>query len=304
MIAKDVRVQTPDSGTICMLIMRPRNASGARLPTLLQFTIYADPIQNAVEARQSAAHGYAGVVGLTRGKGCSPDPPSVYQHDGQDAAAPIDWITKQPWSDGRVGMYGGSYSGFTPWAAAKYMPKGLEAIMVGAPVGPGIDVPMEGHVEWNFIYPWPFHTTDVKGLDDATYNDNARWNRLFREWYVSGRAYRDLDKIDGKPNPVFDEWISHPAYDAYWQSMIPYRREFARVNVPVLMTAGYFYGGTRHVGPFLRDGGLRFTLDVTRFGAQSSDRSWWRGEPGNRPLAKQLQVASVRPLRTSWDRQR
>src|SRR5258707_8981981 len=82
------------------------------------------------------------------------------------------------------------------------MPKGLKAIMVGAPVAPGIDVPMEGNVFWNFVYPWPFYTTNVKGLDDAAYSDGAaRWKRLDHDWYVSGRPYRDLDKIDGTPIP-------------------------------------------------------------------------------------------------------
>jgi uncharacterized protein len=66
---------------------------------------------------------------------------------------------------------------------------------------------------------------------------------LNREWYVSGRSYGDLDKIDGTPNPIFDRWIAHPTYDAYWKGMIPYGPEFARVDIPVLQTAGYFFGG-------------------------------------------------------------
>jgi hypothetical protein len=66
---------------------------------------------------------------------------------------------------------------------------------------------------------------------------------LNQKWYTSGRAYRDLDKIDGTPNPIFDKWISHPTYDSYWQSMIPYKSDFARINIPVLQTAGYYYGG-------------------------------------------------------------
>jgi putative CocE/NonD family hydrolase len=123
------------------------------------------------------------------------------------------------------------------------MPKALKTIVVGAPVAPGVDVPMEGNVFWNFIYSWPFYTTDTKFLDDATYNDNARWNKLNHDWYASGRAYRDMDKIEGTPNPIFDEWISHPSYDAYWQAMIPSREEFARIRIPVLQTAGYFGGG-------------------------------------------------------------
>jgi predicted acyl esterase len=115
--------------------------------------------------------------------------------------------------------------------------------MVGAPVAPGLDVPMEGNIVWNFIYPWPFYTTDNKWLDDNTYNDRDRWNRLYNRWYARGSAYRELDKIDGKPNPVWREWLAHPSYDRYWQAMIPYKGEFARIKIPVLQTAGYYFGG-------------------------------------------------------------
>ena len=99
-------------------------------------------------------------MGLTRGKGCSPDKPVPYEHDGSDAAAMIDWISRQTWSDGRVGMYGGSYEGFTQWAAAKHMPKALKALMPSVTVAPGIDVPMEGNVFQTFVYYWPFYTDD------------------------------------------------------------------------------------------------------------------------------------------------
>jgi putative CocE/NonD family hydrolase len=240
-IEMNVPVRTPDGATICTMIVRPR--SGPRLPTMLNFTIYADTVAKLIEARRAAASGYIGVVGFTRGKLCSPDTPVPYVHDGADAAALIDWIARQPWSDGRVGMYGGSYEGFTQWAAAKHLPPALKTIVPLVAVGPGLDVPMEGNVAMNFLYPWPFYTLNTKTLDDATYNDFPRWNRLNREWYVSGRAYRDLDKIDGTPNPVFDEWIAHPTYDAYWQQMIPYGPEFATLKIPVLSTAGYFFGG-------------------------------------------------------------
>jgi putative CocE/NonD family hydrolase len=239
---KGIAVKTPDGATLCALTMRPR-ATSSRLPTLLKFTIYVEPNYDLADARLSAAHGYAAVVGYVRGKVCSPDKRVAYEHDGSDAAALIDWIAAQPWSDGRVGMYSGSYNGFTQFAAAKYMPKALKAIMAGAAAAPGIDVPMEGNVFWNFIYPWPFYTLNGKTNDEATYNDYKRWQRIDHEFYASGRAYRDLDKIDGTPNPTFDQWISHPSYDAFWQSMIPYGKEFARVNIPVLQTAGYYYGG-------------------------------------------------------------
>ncbi|MFL5385781.1 MAG: CocE/NonD family hydrolase [Longimicrobiaceae bacterium] len=239
---RNVRVRTPDGATVCALVMRPRGGAH-RLPALLTFTIYVDSAANTADARRAAANGYVGAVGYTRGKACSPDVPVPYRHDGADAAALIDWIAAQPWSDGRVGMYGGSYSGFTAWAAAKHAPRALRAIMVGAAAAPGIDVPMEGNIVWSFPYPWTFYTTNNKTLDGATYFDNARWGRMSREWYVSGRAYRELPAIDGTPNPLFLEWLAHPTLDAYWRSMGPDGPDFARIDVPVLQTAGYYFGG-------------------------------------------------------------
>lgn len=242
LIEKHVPVRTPDGATVCAYVVRPR-AAGEPLPTLLQFTIYADSVAAVRDALLSAAHGYAGVTGYMRGKACSSDSPVPYVHDGADAAALIDWIARQPWSDGRVGMYGGSYSGFTAWAAAGRRPRALKGIMVGAPVAPGIDVPMEGNIFVNFVYPWTFYTTNGRWLDNATYNDNARWQRLDRAWYTSGRAYRELERIDGTPNPVFAEWLAHPSVDAYWRALVPHGGEFASIDIPVLQTAGYFFGG-------------------------------------------------------------
>ncbi len=238
----NVRVPTPDGATVCAMVVRQR-AVTRRLPTLLNFTIYADSESNMSDARRAASNGYVGVVGLTRGKRCSPDTPVPYEYDGIDASALIDWIANQPWSDARVGMFGGSYEGFTQWAAAKHLPKALKTIIPAVAVGPGIDVPMDGNLFLNFVYPWPFYTLDNKELDDTTYFTFDRWSKLNRTWYTSGRAYRDLDKIDGKPNPIFDRWIDHPTYDAYWQQMIPYKEDFARINIPVLQTAGYYFGG-------------------------------------------------------------
>jgi predicted acyl esterase len=92
----------------------------------------------------------------------------------------IDWIAAQPWSDGRVGMYGGSYNGFAQWAALKHRPRALKAIATSATAAPGIDTPMEGGIFLNFMYPWPFYAASNRSLDDARYNDRARWAGLDR----------------------------------------------------------------------------------------------------------------------------
>jgi putative CocE/NonD family hydrolase len=215
----------------------------AKSPTILRFTIYNDSASDMREARRTASNGYASVTGYVRGKACGPGKAEPYVHDAEDAGHLIDWIARQSWSDGRVGMYSGSYEGFTQWAATKHMPKALKTIMTGAPVGPGIDVPMEGNIVWNFIYGWPFYAAYTKGLDTATYNDFRRFRKAQRDWYVGGSAYLDLPKIDGAPNPVWTDWVNHNAVDAYWRAMLPEGDEWARIDIPVLQTAGYYYGG-------------------------------------------------------------
>ena len=241
LIQRDVAVRTPEGATVCALIVRQR-AAPAKLPALLNFTIYANPATMLNEARRSASNGYAGVTGLSRGKGCSPDTPVPYEHDGADAAALIDWIAAQDWSDGRVGMFGGSYEGFTQWAAAKHRPKALKAMMPSVTGAPGIDVPMEGNIFFGFQHYWPFYVANNKTLDPAPYEDNARWRRMFREWYVDGGAYRERDTLDGTRNVLYRRWLDHPGYDKYWQGMIPYREEYGAIDIPVLTTTGYFDG--------------------------------------------------------------
>ena len=239
-IDRDAMVRTADGAHLAVLLVRP--AAAPPLPALLQFTIYANDDWAWGDAKKMAAHGYAGVVAYARGKGRSPDAIVPWEHDGADSAAVIDWIAAQPWNDGRVGMFGGSHSGYVQWAASKHRPKALKAIASSATLAPGIDVPMEGGTFFNFMYPWPFYAASNRALDDARYGDAARWAALNRNWYASGRAYRDLPAIDGSANPVFANWLQHPDYDGYWQAMIPQGADFAGIDIPVLATTGYFDG--------------------------------------------------------------
>jgi len=240
-IEPDIIVKTPDGAHICTLVARPR--VGAKLlPTLLQFTIYADRIPNLSDVRRTASNGFVGVTALTRGMGCSPDKAVPYLYDGSDGSAVIDWISRQPWSDGRVGMFGGSYNSFAQWAIAKHGPPALKALMPSVPNAPGIDTPMEANVFQSFSYEWPFYVLSSKWLDASSEGDPTHWTDLQNKWYVSGTSYRSIDKIDGRPNPIWDRWLDHPSYDAYWQQFIPYKEDFARIHLPALFTDGYLSG--------------------------------------------------------------
>jgi uncharacterized protein len=107
-IDEDVMVALPKGGSVCALVIRPKGS--VKMPALLQYTIYNDTVTLLRDARQSASNGYVGVIGLVRGKGCSSGAIVPYEHDGADAATLVEWIAAQGWSDGKVGMFGGSYS--------------------------------------------------------------------------------------------------------------------------------------------------------------------------------------------------
>jgi putative CocE/NonD family hydrolase len=165
-----------------------------------------------------------------------------YQRDGDDARAVIDWIAKQAWSDGRVGMYGDGYAGFAAWAAANRLPPALKAIATSGPSAPGIDIPMGGNIFQNSGYRWSSYVTNTTASDESGYYDDALWHALDQKWYSSGARYRDIGRLHGKPNPIFIRWLNHPSYDRYWQQMIPYQEQFARINIPVLTITGYYAG--------------------------------------------------------------
>lgn len=229
--AGDTVIRGAHGADIHIRVLRSR-AGASKRPALLEFGL--DP--DLDDARACAAHGYAGVLAYTRAHGRTSGVPP-FLHEGEDVRAVIRWIAKQPWSDGRVGLYGEGYSGYAAWAAAKQAPPQLKAIATADAMAPGIDFPAEGRVFRNSAFAWALA---AQSPDGASGKDAAQWRALDREWYLSRRAYRDYTRMSGVRNPVFDEWLAHPSYDRYWQKMIPFGRQFARIGIPVLSIGGYY----------------------------------------------------------------
>ena len=111
--ADDVLIKTRDGATLSATLVLPTPRPEGRIPTIMEFDILANPEAHQKLAEELAARGYAGLVADARGKRLSPDKIVPYEHEAQDTHAVLDWIVKQPWSDGKVGMIGSSYTGFT-----------------------------------------------------------------------------------------------------------------------------------------------------------------------------------------------
>jgi hypothetical protein len=250
-IQDNVLIKTKDGATLSAIVVRKKGVPAPQ-PTAFVFTIYADIAGDVGRSKYAAARGYAGVTAYTRGKASSPDEVVPYEYDGRNAASVIDWIISQPWSDGKVGMYGGSYNGFTCWAAAKALHPALKTIVPYVANNPGDGLPMENNIFLFVNYAWAFYVTDNKSLDDKIYSDRDRWNSLNGKWYASGKSYRQIDSIDGTPNIWYQRWLRHPNYDKYWQDMVPYKDEFAKINIPVLTITGYYDDGQQSALYYLK----------------------------------------------------
>lgn len=242
-ITPEVLIETPEGIELAATIVKQKKISKTKLPAALQFTIYADQANHITTGLNAAAHGYVGIVANTRGKRSSSNEIIPWEHEGKDATQIIDWISKQPWSDGRVVMYGGSYNGYTQWAATKYMHPALKAIAPYTAANLITGLPYENNILLTGNYEWAFHVTNNRTMDRSVYADRQKSNKLISDFFISGRPAIDIDKIDGKPNPWFQKWLKHPDFDSYYQAMVPVKEEYAHINIPVLTITGYFDGG-------------------------------------------------------------
>jgi uncharacterized protein len=232
----DAQIKMRDGAMLSAVVVRPR-LSSKRLTTLLELTLQGD----VRSARGSAAHGYVGVSASVRRARGEPGRIVPFDGEGDDARAVIEWASRQPWSDGRVGLYGDRYGGYVAWAAAKRLPAAVKAIATSDASAPAVDVPMAGSIFRNSAYRWVYELGTPP--EERAINDDAGWRALDEDWYKHGRRYREYPKLPGKPSALFRSWLNHPSYDRTWQKLLPFGEEFARIDIPVLSMTGYFADG-------------------------------------------------------------
>jgi len=231
-IQDSVLIPTKSGISISAIIVR-KKTNTQPLPTILFYTTYYQGAGDAILGKRSADRDYVGVVAYARGIRANLKDYAPYEHEGTDIYDIIDWISKQTWCNGKVGMYGGSYTGFSQWAATKKMHPALKTIVPQVAVMPGFDMPMENNVPTGNILSW---------ANDNIYNFQPIRRSLVFEWFENGSSFRSLDSLAGQPNPIFQNFLQHTSYDDYWKSLVPTPKEFANINIPILSTSGYYDG--------------------------------------------------------------
>jgi uncharacterized protein len=252
-IQDSVMITTRDGATISAMVVRKKGDTNPK-PVILQYTIYVrDKGRDIRTIKESADNGYVGAIAYTRGKRFSTNEILPYEYDANDVYDVIDWISKQKWCNGSVGMFGGSYNGFTQWAACKKLHPALKTIVPYVAGRPGMGLPVENNIFVNPNYEWAFYVGNNKYLDTLAGNDRQRFRKMQNQWWQTGVAYNKLDSIDGTPNRLFQRWISHPSFDNYWQQMAPYKKDFSQIKIPVLAFEGYYNDGQNSGLYYLRE---------------------------------------------------
>lgn len=231
-IQDSVQIPTRSGIYISAIIVR-KKANTMPLPAILFYTTYYQGTGDALLGKRSADKDYVGVVAYARGIRTDLINYVPYEHDGPDIYDIINWISKQSWCNGKVGMLGGSYTGFSQWATVKNVHPALKTIVPQVAVMPGYDTPMENNVQMNLGLYWP---------NDNIYKKEPIRRSLPFEWFESGIAWKRLDSLGGYNNEIFQKWLKHPSYDNYWESMVPTPEEYAKISIPVLTTTGYYDG--------------------------------------------------------------
>jgi putative CocE/NonD family hydrolase len=187
--------------------------------------------------------GYVVAAQDCRGRFGSPGVWEAFVNEKNDGFDAVEWLAQQPWSNGKVGMIGGSYVGWVQWWAASQKPPHLVTIIPNvSPPDPFYNMPYEYGVF--FLRPalWWAEIVEKEATGDLS---GAAYDKIReRKYHKALRALPviDLDKaILGKENRSWRKWIEHSTNDDYWEQA-NFLEHLKEVRIPVYHQSGWFDG--------------------------------------------------------------
>lgn len=246
-IEKNVAARMRDGVILRADVYRPRGEG--RLPALLQRTPYSkNPQSNDSQFHRLARAGFVVVVQDTRGRYTS-DGVAVPHDEGADGYDTIEWVAQLPYVDGRVGMFGGSYSATVQLLAAPLQPPHLVALFPSASYVSRYDMVFQGGafylgdgLSWNLG-----QAKDVRRrvLEPAADRDGElgltadERTRLRDEWYwqlpLNATEALQLRRYA----PGYFDLLAHPSYDPFWTTFDVAMRH-PKFEVPAYHLTGWY----------------------------------------------------------------
>jgi putative CocE/NonD family hydrolase len=241
---EDVRVPLRDGLVLHADLYRP--AGAGRHPVLVLRNPYDRRVaQSYLYAHPSwyAAQGYAVLVQDVRGRWGSGGRFDPLVNEGRDGADTVAWAAEQPWSNGRVGLYGFSYPAMSQLLAAAEHPQGLRAAV------PAL-APSQLRAGWlydggAFALAFALGWAIELGIDQARRRSPGLEAELLavaadpRPWFTS-RPLRELPLF--RRNHICDfyfDWIEHETDGAWWSERQVEGR-YDRIRVPAMHVGGWY----------------------------------------------------------------
>jgi putative CocE/NonD family hydrolase len=226
----NVVVRMRDGVRLSANVFRPDE--NGRRPAILLRTPYNKGDALTASYQSFVNHGYAVVVEDVRGRyksGGVFEPIDQEIDDGDDT---LNWIAAQPWSDGGVGMYGGSYLGIAQWKAAMTRNPHLKAIF---PYVSGDDDYRD-----RFYSPGGAMKLGHRLLWLA---DNMRAPGFvppdFQKYVAALPVRRDDMAATGQTLALWKTAADHPTYDSFWKAG-SVREHLKEIAIPVYSVGGWY----------------------------------------------------------------
>lgn len=248
-----VKIPMRDKVELNATLYLPKTPDGSLSKTPVIFTL-TPYISDSYHARGAyfASHGYAFALVDVRGRGNSGGEFEPFVNDPRDGHDLVEWFAKQPFCDGKVAMWGGSYAGFDQWAAAKELPSHLATIVPAAAAHPGLDYPFPQNVGLSYDMQWYTFTSGRTGQQNL-FGDQKFWQTKFLEAYKKHLPFKSLDSFIGNPSVNFQRVVKHPTVDAYYDAMVPTREQFQKITIPVLTITAQYDGDELGALSYYRD---------------------------------------------------
>jgi uncharacterized protein len=236
----EVMIPMRDGVKLHTLVLTPKAATSA-LPMLLDRTPYGAADKLRVKQRTSLhavlGAGYAELEGYifvfqdVRGRNGSEGEfvlarpvrgpfNSTQTDETTDAWDTVDWLVKNVAnSNGRVGIYGTSYDG---WTSLMALLDPHPALRAAVPVNPAVDFWMGDDWFHNGAFRAPYAFEYVRGIE----TDGNAWTPFpFKQldtyaWWLNAGSPRQIGQryLDPKRHKYWTTLTTHPSYDAYWQN--------------------------------------------------------------------------------------
>lgn len=241
---RGIKAPMRDGVKLSLDIFRPTAPDGQKVPAIFIFTPYSNNSGGMMSrAKFFARRGYAVVIGDTRGRFDSEGEwnpfGAKHKEDGHDV---VEWIAKQPWCTGKVGMVGGSYLGWTQWWTASQAPPSLKCIIPEvAPPDAFYNAPYQQGIVSGWFMDWLSMMSGRTGqiMGEGPYGGFAP----YRQRDFMKLPYIKMNEFRGSADSPWFETVfkQNLLNDPYWTAIAYERPEnFSKVTVPSLSITGWY----------------------------------------------------------------